>query len=92
MNSSCSFCISIPSSFLYSSLLFIFLLPFSFLPLLFSRTPPPFPYLLLPFFFLCYSQIIVHSFLQLHHPLTTSSSPLFSNSFCCCSSIERRFP
>ncbi|KAK3816831.1 MAG: hypothetical protein JOS17DRAFT_759112, partial [Linnemannia elongata] len=51
MNSSCSFCISIPSSFLYSSLLFIFLLPFSFLPLLFQELPLPFPTSSFPFSF-----------------------------------------
>ncbi|KAK3819199.1 MAG: hypothetical protein JOS17DRAFT_756481, partial [Linnemannia elongata] len=73
MNSFCSFCISIPSSFLYSSLLFIFHFALFFSP---SSIFKASLYLPVPFFFLCCSQI-VHSFLQLHHPLTTSSSLLF---------------
>ncbi|KAK3812689.1 MAG: hypothetical protein JOS17DRAFT_761729, partial [Linnemannia elongata] len=74
MNSSCSFCIS-TSLFLPLLLSFVY---FSF-ALFFSPSSifkASSSYLPVPFFFLCCSQI-VHSFLQLHHPLTTSSSLLF---------------
>ncbi|KAK3807152.1 MAG: hypothetical protein JOS17DRAFT_574546 [Linnemannia elongata] len=60
--------------FLHLNILFLSFVFFSFCS---SRFPLPFPTSPFPFFFLCCSLIIFHSFLHVHHPLTTSSSLLF---------------
>ncbi|KAK3809051.1 MAG: hypothetical protein JOS17DRAFT_542040 [Linnemannia elongata] len=76
-----SFCISTFCSFLYTCLLFIFHFTLFFTPTFIFKISP---FLSLP--------SPTSPFLLLHHSFTTSPSLLFSNTFCCCSSIERRFP